>query len=46
VVKLNDTIRRNAARRLEKIRFDLAKPGEFYPSTEVKEALAHWKIKL
>ena len=44
VSRLNDTIRTYAARRLDKIRQDLAGAGTHYPRAEVCAALAYWNI--
>jgi len=45
VMKLDDRVRRSAARRLEQIRSDLAKAGPHYPRDGVRAALAYWKIE-
>jgi hypothetical protein len=46
VVKISDTIRRDASRRLDRIRQDLAHAGPHYPRDKVREAFEYWKIAL
>lgn len=44
VMKLDDGIRRSAARRLKQIQLDLESAATHYPRDEVRAALAYWKI--
>lgn len=46
VVPLNANIRRDAERRLARIRHDLLNAGPHYPRDEVRSALAYWNIAL
>ncbi|MGA2964779.1 MAG: hypothetical protein ABSD64_01110 [Terriglobales bacterium] len=46
VVALSPTIRASAQKRLAAIRHDLEHAGSYYPRTEVRAALAYWKIAL
>ncbi len=46
VVELSPTIRASAQRRLDTICNDLEYAGSYYPRTEVRAALAYWKIAL
>lgn len=46
VVAFNDRIRRNAERRLARIRKDIESAGPHYPRDEVRSALAYWGVTL
>jgi hypothetical protein len=42
VVKLDWAIRESVARRLERIRSDMANAGPHYPRDEVRKAIVYW----
>lgn len=44
LMKLDDGIRRSAARRLERIRSDLALAGLHYPREQVRATLTYWRM--
>ncbi len=46
VVALDDGIRKDAARRLARIRKDLVDAGPHYPKEPVRQAMAYWKIEV
>jgi len=46
MVELTDEIRRDAQRRLARIKSDLDTAGEYYPRDKVREALAYWHIEV
>jgi hypothetical protein len=46
MVPLNDRIRTAARKRVDRLRSDLARPGENYPADSVTKALNYWKIDL
>jgi hypothetical protein len=46
VTRLNDSIRRDVERRLERIRSDLVSAGAYYPRESVRSVLSHWRISL
>jgi hypothetical protein len=44
VMPINDAIRADATKRLERIRYDLAHAGQHYPRDAVRAALTHWGV--
>ncbi|WP_254453740.1 hypothetical protein [Siccirubricoccus sp. G192] len=46
VVALDDGIRKDATRRLARIRKDMVDAGPYYPRHAVREAMAYWKIEV
>lgn len=46
IVTLSPLIRRDASRRLDRIRRDLDEAGEFYPREQVRTVADYWKIQL
>lgn len=45
MIPLDERIRRMAAQRLNRIRYDLEKAGDNYPRERVREAIVYWKGK-